>query len=64
MVHRAKEKSQRRIIGRENGDQEKRMNTVAEKKLSGHVMDETLEGYIHLAMPRNAFVVSPIEGLI
>lgn len=34
------------------------------KKLSGHVMDETLEGYIHLATPRNAFVVSPIEGLV
>ena len=34
------------------------------KKLSGHVMDETLEGYIHLAAPKNAFVVSPIEGLV
>lgn len=34
------------------------------KKLSGHVMDETLEGYIHLAAPKNAFVVSPIEELV
>lgn len=34
------------------------------KKLSGHVMDETLDGYIHLATPKNAFVVSPIEGLV
>ena len=40
MVHRAKEKSQRRIIGRENGDQEKRMNTVAEKKLPDLSNDE------------------------
>ena len=34
------------------------------KELSGHVQDETLEGYIHLAAPKNAFVVSPIEGLV
>jgi integrase len=34
------------------------------KELSGHVMDETLEGYLHLAAPKNAFVVSPIEGLV
>jgi hypothetical protein len=34
------------------------------KELSGHVMDETLEGYLHLAAPRNAFVVSPIEELM
>ena len=34
------------------------------KKLSGHVMDETLDGYIHLAALKNAFVVSPIEGLV
>jgi len=34
------------------------------KELSGHVQDETLEGYLHLAAPKNAFVVSPIEGLV
>lgn len=34
------------------------------KKLSGHVQDVTLEGYIHLATPKNAFVVSPIEGVV
>jgi integrase len=34
------------------------------KKLSGHVMDETLEGYIHLATPKNVHIVSPIEGLV
>lgn len=34
------------------------------KQLSGHVMDETLEGYLHLAAPKNAVVVSPIEGLV
>lgn len=34
------------------------------KDLSGHVMDETLEGYLHLAAPKNAFVVSPIEALV
>ncbi len=34
------------------------------KELSGHVMDETLEGYLHLAAPKNSFVVSPIEGLV
>lgn len=33
------------------------------KDLSGHVMDETLEGYLHLASPRNDLVVSPIENL-
>lgn len=33
------------------------------KDISGHVMDETLEGYLHLAAPRNALVVSPIESL-
>lgn len=34
------------------------------KELSGHVMDETLEGYLHLAAPKNSFVVSPIESLV
>ncbi len=34
------------------------------KELSGHVMDETLEGYLHLAAPKNSFVVSPIERLV
>ena len=34
------------------------------KELGGHVQDETLEGYLHLAAPRNAMVVSPIEGLV
>lgn len=34
------------------------------KELSGHVMDETLDGYLHLAAPKNAFVVSPIEELV
>lgn len=34
------------------------------KELSGHVMDETLEGYLHLAAPKNSFVVSPIDTLV
>jgi integrase len=34
------------------------------KEISGHVMDETLEGYLHLAAPKNVFVVSPIEELV
>jgi len=40
------------------------MITAELKKISGHVKDETLWGYIHLAAPKNAFVVSPIEGLV
>lgn len=34
------------------------------KEISGHVMDETLEGYLHLAAPKNEFVVSPIDKLV
>jgi integrase len=34
------------------------------KELSGHVQDKTLDGYLHLAAPKNVFVVSPIEGLV
>lgn len=41
-----------------------RMIKAQLKELSGHVMDETLEGYLHLAAPKNAFVVSPIERLV
>lgn len=40
------------------------MITAELKQLSGHVNDETLWGYIHLAAPKNAYVVSPIEDIV
>jgi len=33
------------------------------KDLAGHVMDQTPDGYLHLAAPKNAVVRSPIEDL-
>lgn len=33
------------------------------KDLAGHVMDKTLDGYLHLAAPKNAVIRSPIEDL-
>jgi integrase len=40
-----------------------KMIKAALKDLAGHVMDQTLEGYLHLAAPKSAVVRSPIEDL-
>jgi integrase len=40
-----------------------KMIKAALKDLAGHVMDQTLDGYLHLAAPKNAVVRSPIEDL-
>ncbi len=42
-----------------------KMIKAALKDLAGHVMDQTLDGYLHLAAPnaRRAVVRSPIEDL-
>ena len=40
-----------------------KMVKAALKDLAGHVMDQTLDGYLHLAAPKNAIVRSPIEDL-
>jgi hypothetical protein len=40
-----------------------KMIKAALKDLAGHVMDQTLEGYLHLATPKSAVVRSPIEDL-
>ena len=40
-----------------------KMINAALKDLAGHVMDKTLDGYLHLAAPKNAVVRSPIEDL-
>ena len=40
-----------------------KMIRVAWKDLAGHVMDQTLDGYVHLAVPKNAVVRSPIQDL-
>ncbi len=41
----------------------RRSRLPALKDLAGHVMDQTLDGYLHLAAPKNAVVRSPIEDL-
>jgi len=40
-----------------------KMIKAALKDLAGHVRDQTLEGYLHLAAPKSAVVRSPIEDL-
>ena len=40
-----------------------KMLKAALKDLAGHVMDQTLDGYLHLAAPKNAVVRFPIEDL-
>jgi len=40
-----------------------KMISAALKDLAGHVMDQTLDGYLHLAAPKNPVVRSPIEDL-
>jgi len=44
-------------------DISEKMIRAALKNLAGHVMDQTLDGYVRLAVPKNAVVRSPIEDL-